>query len=65
MAITNILRSSITSFITRTRYRIDIITALFIKLTALFLLWALFFSHPSEQLLTTNQLTDRFISAAK
>lgn len=53
------------SFFTRTRYRIDICSALLIKLIALFLLWVLFFAHPVDERLTNSQLTEWFTSSIK
>lgn len=51
------------SFFTRTIYRKDIMAVLFLKAVGLFLLWFFFFAHPIDHRLTTNQLTERYLSS--
>jgi hypothetical protein len=58
------ISSGIMSFITRTRYRQDIMAVLLLKVIGLFLLWFFFFANPIDHRLTRNQLTERYISSA-
>lgn len=57
------ISSNFFAFITRTAYRKDIMMVLFLKAIGLFFLWFLFFAHPIDHRLTTNQLVDRYISS--
>ncbi len=57
------IRSNFIAFVTRNAYRKQITSVLFLKAIGLFLLWIFFFAHPVDHRLTTNQLTERFISS--
>lgn len=45
----------------KTSYRIDIISAVLLKMLALTLLWALFFSHPEDKSLSQAQLARHYL----
>lgn len=45
----------------KTSYRIDIVTALLVKMLLLTLLWALFFSHPEDKTLSKAELTHHYL----
>ena len=57
------LRSNLITFVTGTRYRKEIMSVLFLKAVGLFLLYIFFFAHPIDHRLTTNQLTERYLSS--
>lgn len=57
------LSTHVFSFINRTAYRKDLMMILLVTVIGLFLIWFFFFANPIDHRLTTNQITDRYISS--